>query len=124
MNGNPSGSPRTDLLTQVLSMGQFDKHSGSSYSYDSCEVCKKKFKVEHEVIFHFPQKLTLSGADLPFDIRTETGKLCLPCLIVLGEALQAKNLEDILAYAKARYEKDKPKVYVPEVLAGDGGIKA
>jgi hypothetical protein len=43
---------------------------------------------------------------------------------VLGEALQAKNLEDILAYAKARYEKDKPKVYVPEVLAGDGGIKA
>lgn len=125
MNGNPSGSPRTDLLLMVLGMGEFEKNNETRNSWEGCVLCTKKFRSDDEVVFCFPQKLTLGGVDLPFDIRTETGKVCLPCLIKLGEALPGKALQDVLAYAKSRYEKDKPKVYVPEVLADpDGSPKA
>lgn len=114
-----------DLLTQVLRMGEFEKNA-EAYSYDGCEVCKKRFANKEEVVFRFPRKVTLGGTDLPFDIQTEQGKLCLPCLTNLGDALPSgrESLTDVLAYAKTRYEKDKATVYIPEVLKGDETPKA
>ena len=117
MSEKPSGSARTDLLLMVLQMGQFEKNSEVHNSWEGCVLCDKKFRSDAEVIFCFPRKVSLSGTDLPFDITTETGKLCLPCLIKLGDALPGKALQEVMAYAKNRYAKDTPKVYVPEALA-------
>ena len=125
MKERPSGSARVSLLIQALQMGEFEKNA-AAYSYDSCEVCKKRFSNKDEVVFSFPKKLELAGADLPFDIQTEQGKLCLRCLTNLGDALPPsdKSLSDVMAYAKARYEKDKATIYIPEVLKGDETPKA
>lgn len=122
MAERPSGSARTDLLIQVLVMGQFEKNS-DVHGWEGCELCEKKFKMDAEVIFRFPRKISLSGTDLPFDIQTEMGKLCLPCLMELGGTLANTNLEGILTYAKARYEKDYAKVYVPQAIVPDEAPK-
>lgn len=114
----PSGSARLDLLVTALQMGQFEKNS-EVYSYEGCALCDKKFKTDGEVVFHYPKQFMLQGTDLPFDIKIEHSKMCLPCLLELHKALpnSEKSLQDIVEYAKGRYEKDKDKVYIPQAIA-------
>lgn len=121
MKEKPSGSAKLDILVLALQSGQFEKTTGNSYSYDGCELCEKKFRTEHEVVLLYPKSVKIDGLDMPFDITTESGKLCLPCLIDLHKVLPSgdKSLQSIVEYAQARIERDQAQIYVPQAIADE-----
>lgn len=120
MNAYPFSSPGFELLLSGMSHGDFDKAAESSYMYESCQLCKRKF-VAKEVRFVYPSKVELKGTDLPFDLSVDDSKMCLLCFVKVGELMgsAAASLKPKLEYAALRIEQDKPSIYVPAALADE-----
>jgi hypothetical protein len=125
MSSYPFPSPGLHLLLTGLRHGDFDKAEPTGYrAYDEgCCLCKRRANDKMaEVRFSFPREVTLRGTDIPFDLTVEMAKLCLPCLVKLGDMLgeRAKDLQPLMAFARQRIEADKATVYVPAAIEDDG----
>lgn len=115
------GAIKLEMLITALRYGEFEK-GHDRYSYKNCTGCARKFTNEQEVFYSYPSAFKLKGKDIRFDVTLDYDEMCLPCFIEMADALPEstkKDMADTLKFAKDRYERDKPTIYVPQAIADE-----